>query len=363
MHTTNQRKSHLHSSTSALFMALLLAFILLFVLRTLLYAAPTAAEPSATAQTGSISGQVTASDGGALGPLRVQADRLSTSDPAVSTTLDATGHYTLAGLAPGTYSLLFNADKVSPYLWEYYNDAFQDFLAIPVTVTANATTSGIDAVLQRSSTIQGQVTSERTGGPLAGVFVEATRTGGDAFIYYQVSTNTNGTYTITDVRSGTYHVYFNTVDLDGYAPEYYQNKSLADDADPITVTVGDVVTGINAALAYIVNITGSVTTSDGTPLAGVSVTAYDAAGDRSSLDFTNQTGHYTLTSLLPGPYRLHFGGDSVRPEFYADRDRCGREKCECSIASTAAHRRAVGLGEYKTECAAGRICSALYPHI
>ncbi len=320
MSTVLPSKARLVYATSAAMLTLLWFLLLSFSLHTILHAAPFE-EQEAVDEIGTITGRVTASDGNSLGTLGVAATRDGDFYSA-ATTLDATGHYILSGLPPGTYQVKFNPDEEGPYLWEFYNKKLTDAVDL-VPVSANATTSGIDAVLQLGGMIQGRVTSELTGEPLAGIGIRAQMwSGDDPFVERDAYADATGLYTITALRTGSYEVSFNFVSegfREDYGQEYYDNKSSESDADPVSVTVEVKTTGINAALAYVVSITGSVTTADGTPLAGVTVTTYNAAGDPSSSDFTKQTGHYTLTHLQPGPYRIHFGGDTVRPEFYADR--------------------------------------------
>ncbi len=67
--------------------------------------------------------------------------------------------------------------------------------------------------------------------------------------------------------------------------------------------------GIDAALGVGGKITGRVTAAaDGTPLEGVDVCAYEAAGDEepSACESSNGHGEYTLPNLAPGSYKLKF---------------------------------------------------------
>jgi hypothetical protein len=408
-------KTRLLSITSALLVAPLLTLLLTFSM----YAAPKAGDLNTIAQTGSITGRVTTSDGADLGSLEVLAFHNHNVSPAAETIPDASGHYTLSELLPGIYSIDFFPGDESRYLRETYNDRQGFDLFDPVVVTANATTSGIDAELQLgaiitgqvtvagtgapiadldvrvfhaveggSSTstqtdalghyaivglatgnydvcfglndlhqyiwecydgarfgeerqpvsvvagtvtpninaalalggmITGQITSELTGEPLANIFVRAKAVNSNAS--GEASSDAAGFYTITTLPTNDYHVSFNIFDHSpNYAGEVYDNQPTEDSATPVAVTEAMTTSAINAALPYIANFTGRVEKA-GThaPLGNAIVDVFDAAGDLQAAALTNSSGHYTVTGLMTGTYRVRFRDDDYRDQFYANR--------------------------------------------
>lgn len=109
------------------------------------------------------------------------------------------------------------------------------------------------------ATISGRVTDE-AGAPLSRVCVNV---GTDAYGYSRpeyyfwygwsgyAETEADGTYTVDDIPPGEYFVSFrdcNYSDQREFVPEYYNNKTNPSDAEKVTVTGGETITGIDAAL-------------------------------------------------------------------------------------------------------------------
>ncbi|MBW8014967.1 MAG: hypothetical protein FVQ82_02195 [Planctomycetes bacterium] len=154
-----------------------------------------------------------------------------------------------------------------------------------------------------SGTISGTVTDNSDGSPIPSVWVRAydlvsgTYVGG-------VSTDLNGVYTITGLTTSSYRVYVSL--QQGFVKQYYNNKYNSNDADAVSVTLGATTSGIDFALAEGGTITGTVTDqSDGTPLSGMWVYAYDFdTGDGVSSVNTDSNGDYTLSGLPSGNYMV-----------------------------------------------------------
>ncbi len=263
---------------------------------------------------GRITGHVTAVVGG--GPIASVGVYAYTSTTSVNSmafaATDAAGHYTVTKLPTGNYYLKFN--PASNYLTEYYNDKPDLASANPVAVTVGSTTGNINAALSSPGSIVGTVTAVDGGAPLQNVYVSLyERDNCDETSWVKSAyTNAAGNYTLSNVAPGEYVVYFDTrYGPKLYLPEYYNDKSEEWLADPITVTVGQNVSNINAALQRGGYISGQVTAADGgAPLANISVTVYDSQGRYKGGVSTNASGHYTTTALLSGAYRLRFSPQS-----------------------------------------------------
>ena len=95
---------------------------------------------------------------------------------------------------------------------------------------------------------------------------------------------------------------------DAYVGEYYDNATSFDEATDVTASAGAPVVA-DAELATAATITGTVTGSDGQPLANVGVNAYRKSNDGSwsSIrgDTTDGGGHYSL-KVPAGNYRISF---------------------------------------------------------
>lgn len=277
---------------------------------------------------GGITGAVTAEVGGV--PLQnVNVNLLNLAgDYLTSTSVDAGGLYTFTMLASGVYYLQFNPYGASEqYLGEYYDDQPDLLSANPVTVTAPALVSGIDASLALGAVITGQVTGSDTSLGLPDVSVNVY----DCYGFYAGSAMTDaaGYYTTTGLIPGGYRVAFypsSWGDSRGYLREYYNDKSNLDDANLVTVANGETKTGIDTVLARGGQITGVVTAADNAaPLDEVDIEIYTSDGYYVSYTSTDTSGVYTTTGLASGSYMLYispwFSGTSreYAQEYYNDK--------------------------------------------
>ncbi len=99
-----------------------------------------------------IDGQTSVELGGEthIGGFAIYATNTATQqwDRIVSSGIYPDGHWEYGNLAPGAYRVKFNDNAINPiYSDEYYNDVADIADATDITVSANVTTSGIDADL------------------------------------------------------------------------------------------------------------------------------------------------------------------------------------------------------------------------
>ena len=266
---------------------------------------------------GQITGSVTALyDGHPLPNVWVRA-HTSIGDYASGAT-DASGTYTITGVSNGVYKVSFSQIPPYEYVNQWYHDKSTFETADPVTVTENMVTTGINATLELGGKITGRVTVLSTGLPITDAYVTAYDERGD--YYSWASVDAEGTYTLTGLGTGVYRLRFFPWDRN-YLEEYYANKLDLATADPISVTAGNVITGIDAALLRSGWVTGRVTSeADGIPLSGVQVSlaervTAEAVGSpftempmkpNNVLGYTDASGIYTVTGLVPGTYTVCF---------------------------------------------------------
>jgi carboxypeptidase family protein len=215
----------------------------------------------AAAGSGAIAGEVTsASTRAPLAGIEVCASLKGGGEPPVGpeneeedsacATSGASGEYTISGLANGEYivsfgpSFLVSAESTTNYITQFYNDKSSASEADAVSVTGGGTTSGIDAALVEGGRITGRVTDAATGGALEKGIVCAfganPEEGNCAF------TNSSGEYSIAGLTGGEYKVGFAAAE---FVVQYYDDKLALTEANPVTVTLGNTVSGIGAALA------------------------------------------------------------------------------------------------------------------
>lgn len=231
---------------------------------------------------------------GANGPLAGVYVSAEGENGSASAVTDSQGHYTMSkGLKTGTYN-------VTTFDTTGYITGEVDL----VSVTAGVTTSGINIDLQLSGAISGKVTDAVNGNPLNGTDVFASLANGTASYGWFATTGTDGKYLMaTDLPTGAYNV---TVEL---APNGYIRQSTT-----ANVVAGVETKNVDIPLARSGIISGTITQPDGTPLSGISVTAYEMSG--SFLYYgsatTDSSGNYRIaTGLGTGNYIVSASGDGA----------------------------------------------------
>lgn len=265
--------------------------------------------PARACAGGTVSGRITDAQGAGIATANITA---TPRDGSLSSfhAVDAQGNFSLC-LAPGDYGLHFAADS---YIAEMYDNAAYG-CADAVAATAGGSTTGINAVLEKGGVIAGQVTDGGT--PLQNVAVSVegidVTAGGSAF------TDAAGNYAVTGLRTGSYTVHFEGININ-HSAEVYNNRLLSGTPDAVAVTAPDTTSGIDADLPTGGSIIGGIGNGlTGAP--GVRVLAYDAGGAVVRTATTDGLGAFFLNGLRAGDYKLFFEGQQtgLRNEWYIDR--------------------------------------------
>ena len=248
------------------------------------------------APTGSISGRVTGTGGAAL--QGVQVDVEGAWGGWAQT--DSSGAYTATGLPAGAYKVRFSS--ASGYLEQWYDNKPDEDSATEVQVSAGNTTININAELIEGGRITGTVTGAG-GVTLQNVEVAALNPYESSVAW--ASTGDTGSYAIGGLPSGTYKVQFREVN--GYAGEWYDNKTDLNSATGVDVTAGATRAGIDAVLEQTGRICGKVTDTDGAAIAYTEVAACTFASGSCFPVATDSSGGYTI-DLPAGAYKVKFLG-------------------------------------------------------
>jgi hypothetical protein len=268
--------------------------------------------PTGTAK---LSGRVIAADTGT--PIRRAQININSRDAQFnrSVTTDSEGRYELAALPAGRYRLFVNK---AGYVALEYGQARPFEAGKPLDIAAGQALEKIDFSLPRGSAITGRITDE-FGDPITDVQVQAMRyqfVNGERQLVdagRTAQTDDLGAYRIFGLMPGDYIIRASArpnmpqgprnveTEQTGYPGTYYPGVADVGQAQTVTAVLGQELSSIGFPLvpARLSRISGTVTGSDGRPLAGamVMIRARGGAG--------------------MGPLRMNFIGNSggqVRPD-------------------------------------------------
>ena len=233
------------------------------------------------------------------------------------------GSYKLPVPGPGEY-YVFTPDYgvPAPYLPEVWNNAYCNISlgCDPVTtgnaviVIGSANTAGIDFSLDEAASISGTVTSSVDGLPVA---PQARLHALDGAQLIGVNGNPDGTYSLGGILPGTYYLLLNNRNgplIDELFDDVKCPRFACDFAalgTQITVSVGEQLTGYDAALDPGSQISGTVTVDGAPPAEFTNLLIYDENGTYAGFAFTDASGNYQSRSGLPaGSYFVTFGEPS-----------------------------------------------------
>ncbi|MDZ7832969.1 MAG: carboxypeptidase-like regulatory domain-containing protein [Desulfobacterales bacterium] len=240
------------------------------------------------------------------------------------------GTYSIGWLREGTYKLRFY-DYAGTYSVEWYDNKTNFCESNAISVTAGATTSGINAALAEAGSISGKV-SASSGAGIESLWVYAY----DADDYYNYDrresarTDASGDYTITRLAPGSYKVRFSN--YQNYMEEWYNNDSHYCGASELSVSQGQHRTGINATLDMGGSISGTVRDLAGNGYANCYVSVYDSDGSYVLNAYPDSNGHYAAQGLASGNYRLRASDRAgiYEPIYYINKQSLG-EADEVSV--------------------------------
>jgi hypothetical protein len=274
---------------------------------------------------GEISGRVTDADGNPISGVKIALMTAGSSlNVAGYGPTAADGSYDIKSLEAGTYRLCFVAEEASGgrsttgYLGQCYAGfplPFGPGLSKPVqgtniVVEPGRADTGIDASLADGGAIRGTVTG-LDGQPRPGVTVLVRQS---PYLYGNVSTAADGTYQVTGLRADTYSVCFFPQLGDQVPPPSGLLNQCFDNAKPsldqnVPVTLGQFTDHIDAHLNAGGQISGRVTDTAGSPLAGVKV--HVLGGAFSGDVRTAPDGTYTVRYVYPGTAQLCFSAQGA----------------------------------------------------
>ncbi len=233
--------------------------------------------------------------------------------PAVT---DANGRYRVTGLRSGSYYFCADGSSVpagaaAPY---GYLNGCGYLPSVPVDVQVNQTVTQ-DFTLTRYAALGGKLTRS-DGSPAAHASVYLSDSDGYDAGFLQADAQGNWQQR---VRPGSqYSACY--IDYDATSDVWTCHSGRPwtggqPTGDPISVTEGALTT-VNDSLLPGASVTGTVTGPDGAPLADAVVSVDDQAGFQHTQATTDSAGHYAVTGLSTGTFRVCFGAASAAPPGY-----------------------------------------------
>ncbi len=260
---------------------------------------------------GIISGTISdAFSGIGISAVTVQAFNANDSSIWFTGKTDASGLYSIKGLASGSYKIRFRAFGTN-YITAWYASADATHAVVDETAAESVPvaiggTVEISAKLTAGGSVSGKVTIKETGVGLAGARVNVYSSSDSSTLKGMATTGDQGQYTVSGLLSGvTYKVQFfeATVNNAGAGISKWYNEQ-ADFSTATSVDLG--AANIDGMFSGAV-ISGIVTNEDNAPLSGVIVTAYDNSGNAVAVSQpTGSDGIYKIEGLKRGGYKLYF---------------------------------------------------------
>ncbi len=211
------------------------------------------------------------------------------------------GSYTITGLYPGNYRVWSSA---SGYITEYYKEVYYSGAATAVNVTVANDTPDINFTMEKGGVISGHIYQSDGLTPIIGASIYASSIETGDTYSGQGTSASDGSYTITGLRSGNYNFYASAKD---YPTEYYNNIYNPKSATPVSVTAPNSTSNINFTMYKGGSISGHVYNADGAfPANQVMLTAcLVGAGFSFTANGTSAAdGSYTISNLISGSYRV-----------------------------------------------------------
>ncbi len=305
---------------------------------------------SGTAQ---LSGRITAADGTPITayPVCAYAYAYDANAYPATTTLvavraaDRTGSYTLPRLAAATYVVGFAdcrtaAGNDAP---QYAPGVTNVDSAHQYVLTPGQHVTGVDSELQPGTSISGHLTAASDSHPLAGICVDATSFGtvGGPLATVHGTTRSDGSYTLSRLpvlgASGTYSLTFS----DCNSPRVYLSEPAS---SPVSPTVSQPATGVDAQLQAGASISGLVTDAQGAPIRSRDICVSARPEDYlhigpNSFDSTrtDAAGRYQLGALAGDSYSVRFQDCATDQSLSPRNDATVLESVSVSNAAAAVH--------------------------
>ncbi|MEM7396463.1 MAG: carboxypeptidase regulatory-like domain-containing protein, partial [Verrucomicrobiota bacterium] len=251
---------------------------------------------------GSISGTITATNGVPLEGIDIDVFDAAGNLMEADADTDSNGVYVVGGFPAGNYFVRCDPSPEQGYIYQYYSNTLEETSAVPVAVLPGQITSNIHFVLSSGGVISG-TTRDAAGDPARWIDIDVFDVNGRRMLPNATS-DYDGRYTIGPFPPGDYITRADPTAEQGLLQMYYNGVVFSEDATPVSVGL-TAVTNIDFSLLPGRSIEGTMTDTNGTPLAGIDLDLFDTNGVRLDVNATSgDDGRYSIGALLPGAYIL-----------------------------------------------------------
>ena len=243
---------------------------------------------------------------------------------------NSSGVFVIAGLDPQEYEMRISdcTDGQPRWKTEWWKNASSRDGADAVDLSTGGPAGGFNPVVTPIGDIKGKVTKQSGGAALPGVKIRAYQ--GNTVVK-SIETSGNGKYNLNNIQAGTYDIKFTK---SGYTAEWYKGVAVRASATEVTVSRGEVETGINASMQKTGSgggggggggdgsIAGTVTSITGSAVSGAKVQVYKASGNSAGSLVrsvtTSGSGTYKVSGLADDTYLVLFANESASyfPDWY-----------------------------------------------
>ena len=219
------------------------------------------------------------------------------------------GTYRIDHLAPGDVRVHFRDCNNGPYIEQWYAGQANGDQSTPVSLTAGAVQSGIDATLARGVMVSGRAVDPQ-GNPIPGINVNVNPVDSGPSGWAQ--TDADGRYRTTGLPLGSYLVSFQDQrPTPVWASQYWDGAASRDSATVLRLTADDRPerAGVDATLSAGASVAGRVYAPGGGPAANICVNAVVLAGNNPDWiagTSTSPDGSYRLGGLPTTAVRIMF---------------------------------------------------------
>lgn len=258
---------------------------------------------------GAIAGTVTDTGAEPVANVLVNVYRADDGSAAIGSAYTASdGAWQVTGLRTGNYKVEFAA--TAPYLPQWYSGAADFAGANPVAVTAPQVTGSVDAQLASGASLSGTISGLSSDDQIItieGAWVYLYAAANPQSVLTSTVTGSTGDYAFSGLVAGDYLV---TATATAHAQRWHGGVS-ADDAEVVTMTPPDAVTGIDILLPRTTSVYGRIVDSrTAEPVAGVMV-ALHRDGYATQNRATAEDGVFTFADLDTGTYKVSYNGTWV----------------------------------------------------